>query len=79
MNPLASATYVLNSEADQLRASGERYAEQLEAAGVQVGSEFEPGSIYGQKGSILPIFENDVFALVDCGGNCEEEPWHLRD
>jgi acetyl esterase/lipase len=39
--------YVLNSEADLLRASGEAYADQLQAAGVQVRVEFEPNTIHG--------------------------------
>lgn len=39
--------YILNSEADSLRASGERYGEQLAAAGVTVSVEFEPGSRHG--------------------------------
>lgn len=40
-------TYILNSEADQLRASGEAYAEQLRYAGVEVKVEFEPGTQHG--------------------------------
>ena len=39
--------YVLNAEADRLRASGEAYAEQLRAAGVQVLVELEPGTQHG--------------------------------
>ncbi len=39
--------YVLNSEADSLRASGEAYAAQLENAGVVVKVEFEPGTGHG--------------------------------
>ncbi|MBL7498237.1 alpha/beta hydrolase [Frankia sp. CNm7] len=39
--------YVLNSDADFLRASGEAYAAQLAAASVPVRVEFEPGSRHG--------------------------------
>lgn len=39
--------YILNAEADRLRASGEAYAEQLRAAGVRVEVEFEPGTQHG--------------------------------
>jgi acetyl esterase len=39
--------YIINSEADTLRASGERFAAQLEAAGVPVRMELEPGSMHG--------------------------------
>jgi acetyl esterase len=40
--------YILNSEADTLRMSGELYAEQLRASGVDVTVEFEPGTQHGQ-------------------------------
>jgi acetyl esterase/lipase len=39
--------YVLNSEADRLRASGELYAEQLQSAGVQARVEYEPNTVHG--------------------------------
>jgi acetyl esterase/lipase len=39
--------YVLNSEADWLRASGEAYARQLQDAGVVVKVEYEPGTVHG--------------------------------
>jgi acetyl esterase len=39
--------YIINSEADTLRASGELFAAQLEAAGVPVRMEMEPGSMHG--------------------------------
>ncbi|MBL7493333.1 alpha/beta hydrolase [Frankia sp. AgB1.9] len=39
--------YVLNSDADFLRASGEAYAAQLATASVPVRVEFEPGSRHG--------------------------------
>jgi acetyl esterase/lipase len=39
--------YIINSEADTLRASGELFAAQLKAAGVQVRMEMEAGSTHG--------------------------------
>jgi acetyl esterase/lipase len=39
--------FVLNSEADSLRASGEAYGRQLRSAGVKVRVEYEPGSVHG--------------------------------
>jgi len=39
--------FILNSEADSLRASGEAYATQLADAGVPVRVEFEPGTLHG--------------------------------
>jgi acetyl esterase/lipase len=39
--------YILNAEADDLRSSGEAFAEQLERAGVTVRGEFEPGTVHG--------------------------------
>jgi acetyl esterase len=39
--------YIINSESDTLRASGELFATQLEAAGVHVRMEMEPGSLHG--------------------------------
>jgi len=39
--------FVVNSERDTLRASGERFAEQLVAAGVAVRVEYEPGTSHG--------------------------------
>jgi acetyl esterase/lipase len=39
--------YIINSDADTLRASGELFAAQLEAAGVPVRMEMEPGSMHG--------------------------------
>lgn len=39
--------YIINSEADTLRASGELFAAQLEAAGVPVRMEMEPDSMHG--------------------------------
>ncbi len=40
-------TYILNSEADSLRASGEAFGVGLAAAGVAVRVEFEPGTVHG--------------------------------
>jgi len=39
--------FILNAEADPLRASGEAYAEALREAGVDVTVEFEPGTSHG--------------------------------
>ena len=39
--------YLLNSEADHLRSSGEELGRQLDAAGVTVKVEFEPGTAHG--------------------------------
>jgi acetyl esterase/lipase len=39
--------FVLNSEADELRASGEEYARRLEAAAVSVRLVYEPGTVHG--------------------------------
>lgn len=44
---LLPATVIINAEADDLRASGEEFAEQLRAAGVSVVSDFEPGTVHG--------------------------------
>jgi len=41
------AVFIINSEADTLRASGEFFARQLEDAGVTVRMETEPGSTHG--------------------------------
>ncbi|GAA1963854.1 alpha/beta hydrolase [Microbacterium deminutum] len=41
-------TLIINSERDTLRASGERYAQQLSEAGVSVTCVTEPGSFHGQ-------------------------------
>ena len=39
--------FVLNSERDSLRSSGERFGEQLSEAGVSVRVEYEPGTLHG--------------------------------
>jgi acetyl esterase len=39
--------YIINSESDTLRASGELFATQLEAAGVPVRMDMEQGSMHG--------------------------------
>lgn len=41
------ATYVINAEADDLRASGEAFAAHLRGAGVRVLLEHEPGTVHG--------------------------------
>jgi acetyl esterase len=48
-------TYILNSEIDPLRASGEIYGEALKRAGVDVAVDFEPESLHGHL--------NEPFAL----------------
>jgi acetyl esterase len=40
-------TFILNSEIDSLRASGEAYAAQLDASGVRVRLLYEPGTAHG--------------------------------
>jgi acetyl esterase/lipase len=40
-------TRVLNAEADDLRPSGEAFAEQLAATGASVVADFEPGTVHG--------------------------------
>jgi acetyl esterase/lipase len=40
-------TLVLNAEADDLRPSGEAFAEQLAATGTSVVADFEPGTVHG--------------------------------
>ena len=39
--------YILNGDRDSLRASGERFGEQLAQAGVPVRVEYEPGTLHG--------------------------------
>jgi acetyl esterase/lipase len=39
--------FILNSERDSLRSSGERFGEQLSEAGVPVRVEYEPGTVHG--------------------------------
>jgi acetyl esterase/lipase len=39
--------YILNSETDTLRASGEAYGTRLAQAGVPVRVEYEPGTVHG--------------------------------
>jgi acetyl esterase/lipase len=39
--------FILNSERDSLRSSGERFGEQLVEAGVPVRVEYEPGTVHG--------------------------------
>jgi acetyl esterase/lipase len=41
------ATLILNAEGDDLRPSGELFGAQLEAAGVSVTTEYEPGTLHG--------------------------------
>ena len=39
--------FILNSEADPLRSSGERFGDQLAEVGVTVRVEYEPGTVHG--------------------------------
>jgi len=55
------AVYVLNSEKDVLRASGEAYAAALGAADVQVTVEYEPGTRHGHLNEpLLPAARRSV-------------------
>jgi acetyl esterase len=55
------AVYVLNSEKDVLRASGEAYAFALESAGVAVTVEYEPGTRHGHLNEpLLPAASRSV-------------------
>ena len=40
-------TIIVNADADELRASGEQFAEQLSAAGVRVTQALQPGTVHG--------------------------------
>ena len=40
-------TIIINADADDLRASGEHFAEQLRAAGVPVTLALQPGTLHG--------------------------------
>lgn len=51
-------TIIVNSQWDDLRPSGERFAEQLEAAGVPVECSFEPDTFHGH----LDVPEGEGFA-----------------
>lgn len=44
---LLPATVIVNADADDLRASGEEFAEQLRAAGVAVTASVQPGTVHG--------------------------------
>lgn len=54
--------FLLNSEADVLRASGDRFAEQLAAAGVVVRNEFEPGTTHGH---LNEAFDEEATRSID--------------
>mgnify|MGYP002862026952 CR=1 FL=1 len=53
-------TIIVNSQWDDLRPSGERFAEQLEAAGVPVECSFEPDTFHGH----LDVPEGEGFARM---------------
>ena len=44
---LLPPTVIVNADADDLRASGEEFAEQLAAAGVTVVESVQPGTVHG--------------------------------
>ncbi len=44
---LLPPTVIVNADADDLRASGEEFAEQLRRAGVTVSEEVQPGTVHG--------------------------------
>lgn len=44
---LLPPTIIVNADADDLRASGEQFAEQLRAAGVTVVEDVQPGTVHG--------------------------------
>lgn len=44
---LLPPTVIVNADADDLRASGEQFAEQLASAGVRVVSHVQPGTVHG--------------------------------
>lgn len=44
---LLPPTIIVNADADELRASGEEFAEQLRSAGVQVSASIEPDTVHG--------------------------------
>jgi acetyl esterase len=57
--------YVLNSEQDLLRASGEAYAAALQTAGVAVTVEYEPGTSHGHLNEpLLPEARQSVDRIV---------------
>lgn len=61
-------TLIVNCEYDSLRASGERYVEQLAAAGVDVTARFEPGVTHGHLNSTpldSPGTDNTLRAMAE--------------
>jgi acetyl esterase len=60
------AVYILNSDTDPLRASGEAYGVALDAAGVAVKVELEPGTSHGHINEpLLPEARRSVERIVD--------------
>jgi acetyl esterase/lipase len=58
--------YLLNSEADDLRSSGEELGRQLAAAGVTVKVEFEPGTAHGHLNEAFdPAATRSIDRIVD--------------
>lgn len=62
------AVQLVNCEYDALRASGERYAEQLEAAGVEVNCFYEPGTVHAHLNRYpndCPPMESTLVSMVN--------------
>ncbi|MCW2543861.1 MAG: putative acetyl esterase [Frankiales bacterium] len=59
------STFIINAEHDRLRASGQRYAAQLEAAGVTVKQTCTPGVLHGHfNHPWLPETQKDLDAVA---------------
>lgn len=60
-------TVMVNADADDLRASGEQFAEQLRAAGVSVETHTQPGTMHGylNRPDESPSAQRDARATID--------------
>ena len=68
--------FVLNSEMDSLRASGETYGAQLAAAGVPVRVEYEPGSRHGHLNEpLLPAATRSIDRMAAWLSGCGSVSW----
>ncbi len=68
--------FVLNSEMDSLRASGETYGTQLAAAGVPVRVEYEPGSRHGHLNEpLLPAATRSIDRMAAWLSGCGSVSW----
>ncbi len=69
-------TYLLNSEADYLRASGDSFAELLRDAGVELRHEFEPGTTHGHLNEAFdPAATRSIDRIIGWLGSTAEEPY----